>query len=347
MRIVIIRNDKLGDFMLAWPTFALIKQLWPETHLAALVPQYTAPMAELCPWIDEIIIDEPKLGIWSLKRRLRTGRFDAMLTLFSTGRVALAGCLAAIPYRLAPATKLAQLCYNQRLKQRRSRSEKPEYGYNLDLALQLLADLHPDKATSVEYPNNDYLPTIVARPLLQLDDDATTMRNLFIQQHAIDDAARLIFIHPGTGGSANNLSPQQYAQLALRLNSTATLVFCISAGPGEKETAREVATQIRNGGGTAILYASAEGLADFSRTLQLADLFISGSTGPLHIAAALDRATAAFYPRHRSATPLRWQTLNAPEKRLAFTPPEDGAAEDVSAIDIDAAARKISDTFLS
>ena len=345
-KILLVRNDKLGDFMLAWPTFALLKQQWPEAYLVALVPKYTAPMAELCPWIDEVMLDEPKLGIWSLSRRLRAGRFDAMLTLFSTGRTAVAGCLAAIPYRLAPATKLAQICYNHRLTQRRSRSEKPEYAYNLDLGLKLLADLNMERAAAVEYPDNDYLPTIVSRPLLQLDDDTLAMRQGFIQQYALDDAACLIFIHPGSGGSANNLSPQQYAQLALQLEANVPLVFCISAGPGEEESANDVATQISNGGAAAVLYSSAEGLTEFTRTLQLADLFISGSTGPLHIAAALDRPTAAFYPRHRSATPLRWQTLNAPGKRLAFTPPEEGAAEDVKAIDIDQAARQISETFL-
>ena len=39
---------------------------------------------------------------------------------------------AHIPHRLAPATKLAQVLYNHRLVQRRSRSQKPEYEYNLD-----------------------------------------------------------------------------------------------------------------------------------------------------------------------------------------------------------------------
>jgi ADP-heptose:LPS heptosyltransferase len=89
-----------------------------------------------------------------------------------------------------------------------------------------------------------------------------------------------------------------------------------------------------------------DGLAGLSRHLQFADLFISGSTGPLHIAAALDRPTAAFYPRHRSATPLRWQTLNAPDKRLAFVPPPGAAAEQVASIDVKEAARVISRQLL-
>lgn len=344
--MLVVRNDKLGDFMLAWPSFALIKQQWPEARITALVPQYTAPMAELCPWIDALLIDQGE-GAVGLAHKLRKEKFDAMLTLFSTGRVALAGCLARIPYRLAPATKLAQLCYNHRLKQRRSRSEKPEYAYNLDLARQLLVDFGRYNGLPDTASGDDYLPAEISRPLLRLDAETTSLKAQFTIQYAIDDSARLIFIHPGSGGSANNLSPQQYASLALQLKASAAMAFVITAGPGEEAVAEGVATLIQKGGGIAVTYSSGEGLTAFARTLQLADLFISGSTGPLHIAAALDRPTAAFYPRHRSATPLRWQTTNAPEKRLSFTPPASAAESAVEQINLDQAASTISTQLLT
>lgn len=344
MKILVIRNDKLGDFMLAWPTFALLKQHWPEARITALVPAYTAPMARLCPWIDSILIDNKNESTVALARRLRGERFDAMLTLFSTGRVALAGWLARIPYRLAPATKVAQFFYNRRLTQRRSRSEKPEYAYNLDLGYRLLTDFGRLKGVQLSSEENgDWLTAEVRRPLLQFNDDVTQLKESFCREHDLPGEARLVFIHPGSGGSANNLRPEQYAQLANRLTSAEPLAFVISAGPGEKEIAREVASGID---APTTIYDSGEGLEAYARTLPLAGLFISGSTGPLHIAAALNRPTAAFYPRHRSATPLRWQTTNAPEKRLAFTPSEQSDEREVQQIDITAAAAQISEKLL-
>jgi ADP-heptose:LPS heptosyltransferase len=89
-----------------------------------------------------------------------------------------------------------------------------------------------------------------------------------------------------------------------------------------------------------------DGLVELARHMAFADLFISNSTGPLHIAGALDRPTAAFYPRHRSGTPLRWQPLNSPDKRLAFVPPASIDAKDVAGIDLVAAANLISERFL-
>ena len=95
-----------------------------------------------------------------------------------------------------------------------------------------------------------------------------------------------------------------------------------------------------------IVYPSTKGLVNFAKIIQLCELFIGGSTGPLHIAGALNRPTAAFYQRRRSATPLRWQTLNSEERRLAFTPPEDEHESDMQKINILEAANKINDKFL-
>ncbi|MCW8983220.1 MAG: glycosyltransferase family 9 protein [Gammaproteobacteria bacterium] len=346
-RILIVRNDKLGDFMLAWPTFALIKHYWPKVHITALVPEYTAAVAQLCPWIDELLIDHSD-GALTLSRRIRRGKFDALLTLFSTGRVAIAAFLAAVPYRLAPATKIAQFGYNNRLTQRRSRSEKPEYLYNCDLGYKLLQDFNrlPEdvEPTSDEV---DLLPSVIARPLLRFNDDPQKLQNEFITKHRAIDDSILIFIHPGSGGSANNLSIEQFARLAHQIAEKLKqkVLFVVTAGPGEEQIAQHLVDKISEND-IAINFKSETGIEGFARILQIADLFISGSTGTLHIAGAMNCKTAGFYPRHRSATPLRWQTLNSPERRLAFTPP-DGAIEDnLSTVDIDAASSKIVEFLL-
>lgn len=343
MQILVVRNDKLGDFMLAWPAFALIHHYCPEWHITALVPAYTAPLAKLCPWIDDIIIDEGETAT-ALARKLRKRGFAAQLTLFSTMRIALAGRLAGIPYRLAPATKMAQLLYTQRLTQRRSRSEKPEYAYNLDLAYRLLEDLSGAAPHMTSEYAGDFLPRELARPLLQVAAEKIPDRATFCTLHHLPGDRPLVFIHPGSGGSANNLSPAQYAELARRLNRLTPLSFVITAGPQEQAIAQELSRQLDT---PHVILDNKGNLESLIAHLMLADLFISNSTGPMHIAGALDRPTATFFPRHRSATPLRWQPLNAPAKRLAITPPQEAAAEDVSAINITSAADAIIHKFFS
>lgn len=325
-RILVVRNDKIGDFMLAWPSFAMLKRSM-NCHVTALVPGYTAPLARLCPWIDEVILDPgahaDKEQQRALLARIKAAAFDASICLFSNTRNAKLVWKAHIPYRLAPATKLAQVLYNQRLVQRRSRSQKPEYEYNLDLIRHFLVD----QQASVVEPQAPYLafePQQLARVR------AETAGKL-----GLDVARPWLMVHAGSGGSANNLSIAQYARLIIKLNQACPELQCVlTAGPGEETKAEQLAAELLAHGGNGWIYRSDEGLPKFCQVLANAALFMAGSTGPLHIAAALDVPTVGFFPAHRSARPLRWRPLNQEGRHLAFSPPEDSDhPEDMSQLD--------------
>ncbi len=74
----------------------------------------------------------------------------------------------------------------------------------------------------------------------------------------------------------------------------------VTAGPGEVERAQRLSSMLD--GTPHAVYVSDQGLLRFAQHIQFADLFISGSTGTLRVAGALDRPTAAFYSGRRSAT---------------------------------------------
>lgn len=332
-KILVIRNDKLGDFTLALPSFALLKASLPDCQLTALVPAYTRDIAELCPAIDQVLLDPghqaDRTQHAALLHHIREQGFDAALTLYSTIRIGMLLWRSGIQQRFAPATKLAQIFYNHRLRQRRSQSRKPEYQYNLDLARLLLEQFAIPPAST---------PT---PPYLQLDPACVAeTRQQCLRQYLLDERTLLVFLHPGHGGSANNLSAAHYAALANKIRCKRPLTFIISAGPGESQQARDVMRNITQHG--AHLYESTAGLSRFVQHIAIADLFIGGSTGPLHVAGALNRPTCGFYPNRRSATPLRWQTLNSDDRRLAFSPPLSAQAEDMSQINLEVAADAIS-----
>ena len=74
LRILVVRNDKLGDFMLAWPALALLKRSLPSSHISVLVPPYTQGLAALCPWVDQVLCDPQDLA------QVNRNNFDAVLT---------------------------------------------------------------------------------------------------------------------------------------------------------------------------------------------------------------------------------------------------------------------------
>ena len=333
-KILVIRNDKLGDFMLAWPAFALLKKQYPDAEITALVPSYTQPMAEICPWIDKTIIDKRESSlitdIRQLVKNIKKEKFDASISLYSQTRTALALWLADIPVRVAPATKAAQVFYNKKLLQKRSQSLKPEYIYNIDLINYFISN-NGNKLTSAPCP-----------PYLNFEHkEIELIKSNFLTQHKIDNNKQLVFIHPGCGGSATNLSISQYSELITMLSKNNRFHFVITCGPDELKIAESLSKIIKDLPHT--LYHSKGGITDFAKFLCISDLFISGSTGPLHLIAAANKNTVAFYPARKSATSLRWQTINEESRRISFS---HDIGKSMSSINLNHVAKKISDKFI-
>ena len=92
------------------------------------------------------------------------------------------------------------------------------------------------------------------------------------------------------------------------------------------------------------MHFSKTGLQNFTEFLSIASLFISGSTGVLHIAGALNVPTVAFYPAKQSATALRWRTLNSDGKYLSFT--SEDSDNNTIAININDCYKKIQESYL-
>ncbi|WP_234494985.1 glycosyltransferase family 9 protein [Vibrio maritimus] len=332
--ILVVRNDKIGDFMLAWPSFAMLKQSLPDCRVTALVPSYTAALAKACPWIDEVIIDAGKKADKAMQqalvRTIKSANFDASINLFSDTYNALLVWKARIPYRLAPATKFAQVFYNKRIKQKRSQSAKPEFEYNLDLIRAFLND----QSVAIVEPKAPYFSFSL--------DSLAKQKEKLSEQLGLNKAKSWLYVHAGSGGSANNLSLEQYCSLLKGLNEDFEIV--LTAGPGEQEKAQELQSLLKENALASVIYDKNDGLVDFSCSLACASLFIAGSTGPLHIAAALDVPTVGFFPAKRSATPLRWRPLNSEGKHIAFCPPkaEDKASQDdMSRIDVIACSNDV------
>jgi ADP-heptose:LPS heptosyltransferase len=319
--------------MLTWPALADVRVALPEARIAVLVSPVVEEVAHACPYVDDVIIDDGK-SIDSLIETLAADQYDAAVALYSTPRIAWVLHRARIRYRLAPATKLHQVFFNRRLKQRRSWSLKPEYEYNRDLTQRLLIDHNVEIQDRLPEP-----------PFWKIPPNSVKRASSALKSaHSVPDEARLVIIHPGSGGSARNLTVKQYAELANQLKSDHSLFALVTAGPGEADQANALAEMITEY--KAAAYASTDGLVAFAQTLAQAALFVSGSTGPLHIAGALDVPTLAFYPHRRSSTALRWQTTNRVERRLAFSPPLDADEQDMQAIDLAQAAQEASVQFL-
>lgn len=304
MRILVVRNDKIGDFMVAWPAFAMLKASMP-CHITALVPAYTQVLADMCPYIDEVIVDcgaeADKAAQQQLVSTLIAGQFDAAICYYSTFRNVRLMRKAGITERWAPATKVYQFLYNHRLVQRRSQSAKAESEYNEDLSRAFLAH----QGVEAMKANGPYL----SFPAEELDAFKVEQANSL----GIDVERPWFVVHAGSGGSASNLTVEQFAEIAQQLKTAIPeSQLILTVGPEDTQQVKELAGLLA---GQAVI-AEGLNLEKLCKLLACVQLFMAGSTGPLHIAGALDTPTVGFYSNRLSAIGRRWRPINTAGRHL-------------------------------
>ena len=303
MKILVIRTDRIGDLIASTPVFESIKKAYPDSHLAAMVSPYTKELLKNNPFVDEVIVYEGEglhkefKGLLKLAKILREKRFDVAITLFSNFRLGLLVYMAGIPERIAPATKIAQIFYNRRVLQKRSQSLKHEADYNLDLL----------KTLGVE--------RTVRTVGLWTDSESDEAANRYIVAEGLSKASeghRLIGIHPGSGGSAGNWRPERYAELADKLISDYGYTVLLTGSLKEAELLSAVMDTMRD---KPSVYLS-DNILNFAAILNKLSVFVSSSTGPMHMAAARKVPTVSLFSPVRACTPIRWGPIGNKQRVL-------------------------------
>ncbi|MDD2567355.1 MAG: glycosyltransferase family 9 protein [Thiovulaceae bacterium] len=289
MRILVVRNDKLGDFITALPTLYVLKHHNPENTIVACVAPLNKQLALACDFIDEVIVDEPKSSVFALAQKLRHAKIDISVTLFSNTRVALAQFLARIPKRIAPATKIAQIFYTRRIRQRRSEVKMAEFEYNLALAKEVFGNI------DLAYP----------KPLLRFEDAAQIYAD-FVKQHAI--TKEVVAFHVGFGGSSDaNWSLEEYVVLIDEVLQKGRYDVVLTFGPDEKALYETMQEKLR--GRKAVFYVSQEGLVAFAKLISGFAYFVSTSTGTYHLASLVGTRTITFFADTLFASAARWKSI--------------------------------------
>lgn len=289
MNLLITRHDKIGDFVVTLPLFKAIKEQYPSTKLTALVSKVNFDFAQNIEFIDDVILFD-KNNLSRIKQEIKSKKFDASISAYIDTAVGKLLFGSGIKKRIAPATKIAQLFFNQRVKQRRSQVKKREWEYNLDLGKAIFPDI------KLEF----------SKPLL-------TVHYLPFTKE------KKVIFHPGFGGSSDgNLTLDDYINLARSIkNSEYEIVF--SFGPDD-ETSKEYIQYHLDF--EATMFDSKVSLMEFTQYIANSMLFVSTSTGPMHLAGATNTQTFSFFGESLFASAKRWGTMSDEEKQNNFCVPQ-------------------------
>jgi heptosyltransferase III len=282
-QILIARTDKLGDVLLALPVAVAIKARYPQVEVGMLVQPYTVPVVELCQAVDTIVRADAPNRIDSA--RLQEQHWDTAVTLYPNFGLARALKKAGIPRRIGTARRWYSFLFNERVSVPRRAAGRHETDLNFSLLQPLGLDEY-DVQFALEIPNE----------LRQRTDGKLAATGIGTEEN-------YIVVHPGSGGSAGNWPPEKFAELAVRAVEQAGCKVLVT-GSAEEFT---IVQAVTGGNNPAIIPAAGKfNLQEFAAVLQRGNWFVGNSSGPLHLARALNTPVCGLYPHDAVCGPDRW-----------------------------------------
>ena len=303
LRILVTRVDRLGDFCHTLPALSVLRRSLPDARIDLMMSKGLVSLTEEFSFYDGV------LGYESVSPSyLREQQYSHALVLNHHSGVVDLLTSAGIPVIFGQKRGLGQWRYTHKTRLFRSKCTKAEWRYCVDHVESFLAFLNVSPAD-----------------LIQRDWDMSQYRDANRRRYLSTPDQLLVFVHPGTGGSEPTLCVSQFAELIYWLDEKLRRPkkFLFTYSPEEIYLLSVLENKCVSMGVDYAVVPYKESLSRLLRVLSAADVFISGSTGTLHLASLHNPITAGFYTRGKRNLQTRWSSLSDSDRRLSFTPEGD------------------------
>jgi lipopolysaccharide heptosyltransferase II len=291
-RILVIRLDLIGDLVLSMTTVRALKHAYPDTAIDLLALPTSAKVVMGDPDLNEIITYDPnvwrrpkaliQLKNWrkayNLLSLLHARDYDIAVSVF--GR--WAGILAALSgakrrVGFGRESYPGLMTDNVRGRHWRSRDHKHEVDYCLELA----------RAAGAITSTADRIPHLYVDPLAQQQLEQLLEREGIVPEKPI------IACHISSNNGQSKRWPIPYwATLIDKLIRGQNAQVILTGAPGDISLIASVTHQMEE---QALNLAGKTSLPQLVALLKRANLVISGDSGPMHIAAAVETPVIAIH----------------------------------------------------
>ncbi|MCX7834214.1 MAG: glycosyltransferase family 9 protein [Ignavibacteria bacterium] len=301
-KVLISRTDNIGDIILTLPLISECKSYFKNVKIVFLTRNVIADLLKGYEDIDDFIFLDEYKSYYELLKKIRLEKFDIVFSAYPRFELALIFFLAKIKYRIGTAYRGYSFLYNVQVREHRKFAEKHEAQYNLNLL---------NAVTGEESKSLIFKFKIT-------ETEKNKLQNKLKEKYGFNPEYKFIIIHPGSRNSAIDLPLnilQEYINVFFRDYKDYKIVI---TGTKQDEVCVKLLLQhFENELGKKIFnFVSEFNLRELATLIELSSLFISNSTGPIHIAGALGKKIIGFYPNSAPMSPTRWRPLSKYAKIL-------------------------------
>jgi ADP-heptose:LPS heptosyltransferase len=304
--VLISRTDSIGDVVLTLPLVLHARQVFREAAIFFYVNENVEPL--LTHGLNNVeIVKEPNSENYK-EKKAKLSSLNNDLVIFAKPEFELSLIFYSLRtrYRVGTAYRWYSFMYTHRIREHRKHAVKHESEYNLNLLKNIVEE-------DTAFPLPDRL----------LGYSETEKREFTAKSSAFGllPGDKYIVIHPGSRGSANDISSEQFRELAsILLEKFPEHTIAFTGIESEKKKIREAMPGEIHG--RLIDLAGKLTLRELMMFIDGSELFISNSTGPIHIAGAMNKNIIGFYPGQAPENDVRWKPLGT---NVRIVKPADGS----------------------
>ena len=268
-RILVVSTTALGDSLWATPAIADIRKKYKNGYIACLCSKMSYDILENNKNINRLYILKKNLfSFLPLFLSLRKKQFQAIIILHASQRLVMPLC-----YLLNASIFAATEGLNKGLDCLLSHKTKNRFVHEIDRRFDLLKYIDVKKTS-----------TLLS---FYFDEDKK-----FIEKEINKKVSRpLIIFHPGAKDLFRVWHKSSYITLGQMLHKAYGCTIAITGNKSEEKIISEISKHIPH----SITYPGTLNLNKLATLYKNADLFISGDTGPMHLACCLKTKVIALF----------------------------------------------------
>jgi lipopolysaccharide heptosyltransferase II len=306
-KVLLVRLRSIGDTVLMTPCLEALKSLRRDIEITVVSEPLSAPILEDHPLVDQLIVTHSSLKARArLIKNLRRSRFDVAFNMHG-------GTTASIIARLSGAKQAVGYDGYHHSWMLTKRAPGPDILLNRSTVHSVEQQLALLQWTGLKGPEaRPRLTLKVAEQAKQLVCERLHAIGLnLLESEAKEAQSRFAIIAPAAAFEAKRWSTNRFAQVVNHLSGKWRLPSVIIAGREQEETAHKVASLST----TKPRVVTGLGLKELMALISLSSLFVGNDSGPMHIAAALNRPVVAVFG---SSNPDVWHPwTEAPHRVVA------------------------------